>query len=151
MGNQIAIASAFVATTSVETNADSVRRIALADGTQVTLNRNSTFSYNAHRQGELSGEAYFKVAKDPEHPFVIYSDKLTVTVLGTEFNFSTRTNDSRSAVALYSGSVRIDARYEEYALSPGEEFALDHTTGLADVRDFDIEAEPDWSRPRRRD
>jgi ferric-dicitrate binding protein FerR (iron transport regulator) len=138
------IPAAFVATATVEAQADSVRHINLADGTMVVLNRNSTFAYNDHREGELTGEAWFNVAKDPEHPFVIRSNKLTVTVLGTEFSFSTLAGNERSAVALYSGSVRIEAKEKEYRLIPGEAFTLDHSTDVAEIHDFDIEMEPNW-------
>ncbi len=106
--DDITITKRFVATATLETQADSIRHIVLSDGTEVILNRNSTFSYNDHREGELTGEAYFKVAKDPEHPFVIHSEELTVTVLGTEFNFRAHSGEEVSTLTLYEGTVQLN-------------------------------------------
>jgi ferric-dicitrate binding protein FerR (iron transport regulator) len=139
------VAAPFVAEHSVAARADSIRHITLADGTEVTLNRGASFSYNDDRECELSGEAWFKVAKDPRHPFVIHSEHLTVTVLGTEFNFDTGAAQGISRLSLYGGRVRLDypAGTREMA-GAGHEFSLDHATAKADVRDFDREQKPLW-------
>jgi ferric-dicitrate binding protein FerR (iron transport regulator) len=133
----------YVATESIFAGQDSIRHITLSDGTRVTLNRNSTLSYNENREAMLSGEAYFKVAKDSEHPFVIHSDKLKVTVLGTEFNF--RADAEKSILSLYEGSVLLDYAAGSRRLdAAGKEFSLDNTTGQAVVHNFDISVEPEW-------
>ncbi|MDR2894143.1 MAG: FecR domain-containing protein [Alistipes sp.] len=139
----------FAATTSVRASTDSIRHITLADGTRVTLNRSSTFAYNDHREGELTGEAYFRIAPDAEHPFVIHSERLTVTVLGTEFNMNTRTPEDRSTLSLYEGTVELsyDTGGDTATRRLGEagrQFTLDHATDMVDIRDFDIAVEPDW-------
>ncbi len=125
---------------------DSVRRIVLPDGTKVMLNRNSTFSYNDNREAELIGEAWFNVAKDPDHPFTIHSDHLTVTVLGTEFNFCTQAEDGRSTLSLYSGVVELGhASGVDRLDTAGREFTFDPATERTDIRDFDMSAGvPEW-------
>jgi hypothetical protein len=140
-GNQ----ATFVATVTIEAQADSLRHIVLPDGTEVTLNRHTTFAYNDHRECELSGEAYFKVAKDADHPFVIYSDKVTATVLGTEFNFNTQTENKQSTLSLYSGVVQLDYAAGTQRLDrAGSELTLDRTTEVANVNDFDAGVLPHW-------
>jgi ferric-dicitrate binding protein FerR (iron transport regulator) len=138
-------AAAFVPSVKVEPHADSVRHIILPDGTEVTLNRGATFAYNDHREGELKGEAYFKVAKDPEHPFVIHSEHVKIRVLGTEFHFNTHCEEGMSRLALYNGAVELDHAQGMHRLdAAGKEFRLDHATQVAAIEDFDCTALPEW-------
>ena len=51
-------------------------RVALPDGTIVTLHKNAKLSYNQYfsssaRTVNLDGEAYFDVVSDPDNPFVV--------------------------------------------------------------------------------
>lgn len=132
---------AFVASQTVTAQADAIREITLADGTRVTLNRGSTFSYNDHREGELTGEAYFRVAKDPTHPFVIYSDNLKIAVLGTEFDF----NADASILSLYEGTVELGYAAGTQRLDgAGHRFTLDHTNMMVELSDFDVNIMPEW-------
>ncbi|MDR2938672.1 MAG: FecR family protein [Prevotellaceae bacterium] len=136
---------AFVATNPVDVKTNSVRHVTLPDGTRVTLNRNSIFIYTGNREGRLVGEAYFNVAKDSENPFVIHSDKLKVTVLGTEFNLNTQAK-IQSTLSLYKGRVQVDyALGTEYLNIPGCKFALDRTTKLASVSKFNSKVQPEWA------
>ena len=63
----------------------------LADGTKVWLNADSKLrfpvSFTAERREVyLEGEAYFEVAKDSEHPFIVHISRGAIEVLGTGFN-----------------------------------------------------------------
>lgn len=67
--------------------------VQLADGTIVFLNYGSKLKYPQKFWGKtrnvvLSGEAYFKVAHNPQKPFVVNAGKLKIAALGTEFNVS---------------------------------------------------------------
>ncbi len=142
---RLVAAAAFVPLQRVEPHADSVRHITLADGTQVTLNKNATFAYNDARECELKGEAWFKVAKDSARPFVIHSEHITAKVLGTEFHFSTHSNDGSSSIALYDGAVELVHAAGTHRLeAPGQEFTFHHDTRTHTIRDFDHTAKPDW-------
>jgi ferric-dicitrate binding protein FerR (iron transport regulator) len=138
-------AATFVGTETIPAQADSIRHVTLPDGTEVTLNRNAMFAYNDHREAELSGEAYFKVAENPGQPFTIYSDRLKVTITGTEFNLNTRAEEGVSRLSLYEGSVRLDYAMETLVMdTPGNEFTLDHKTAETSVRKLDVEQRPQW-------
>ncbi len=144
-GGGVVPKAVFVASQSVAAHPDSIRNIILADGTEVTLNRNSTLAYNENREAELSGEAYFKVAENPEHPFVIHSDHLAVTVLGTEFNFKADAESGNSTLSLFEGVVQLDNEAGSFRLDEGgREFTFDHATGVADIHDFDHTRKPQW-------
>ena len=65
--------------------------LTLSDGTRVWMNADSRLEFpeqfsGSRRTVRLYGEAYFEVAKDRRHPFVVETDFLTTTVLGTSFN-----------------------------------------------------------------
>ncbi len=83
----------------------------LNDGSEVVLNSGSTLKYNPdfgdhEREIFLEGEAYFKVAHDKMHPFVVRSGSIETTALGTEFNVRAYRNDDVS-VALTKGKVSV--------------------------------------------
>lgn len=87
--------------------------IQLSDGTNVHLNAGTSLKYPVKflngqtRQVFLKGEAYFNVAKDAKHPFIVNSDAINVQVLGTEFNFSSYPEDLETGVVLVEGSVNL--------------------------------------------
>jgi len=64
----------------------------LPDSSEIWLNSGSSISYPENlkhamiRTVKLKGEAFFKVKRDPAHPFVVKSLNLQTRVLGTSFN-----------------------------------------------------------------
>ncbi len=87
--------------------------VTLADGTKVWLNSGSrlhfpvSFDNQEQRKVELSGEAFFEVAHNPEVPFVVNAGELDVKVLGTSFNVSAYTEYDKLTVALLEGKVSL--------------------------------------------
>lgn len=87
-------------------------QITLSDGSHVWLNAETTLKYpekfnGAIREVFLSGEAYFEVEKDKEHPFTIHSGNLTTTVLGTSFNIRAYPGGDNLEVAVITGKVSV--------------------------------------------
>ncbi len=77
--------------------------VRLPDGSRITLNRNTKLTYyeafKGNRSLELTGEAFFEVEKDKEHPFIVNTSAGTVRVLGTSFNVdATRVKEMRLTV-----------------------------------------------------
>jgi len=101
---------------SVETIAnqtDSLQAVYLKDSTLVQLYPHSVLSFNAaynqtDRQLLLLGIAGFKVHKDPQKPFTVHTDHLSVKAIGTEFRVSNRQRDSIESVWLEEGVVQVD-------------------------------------------
>ncbi|MGK4568546.1 FecR family protein [Flavobacterium sp. 3HN19-14] len=85
----------------------------MSDGTVIHLNSGTTLRYpvkfiaGENRQVFLDGEAYFDVAKDKAHPFIVNADKLNVRVLGTHFNVTNYPEDDQTDVVLVEGSVGL--------------------------------------------
>lgn len=87
-------------------------QVRLADGSSVWLNSQSSITYSPSfkargREVEISGEAYFEVAKDPTRKFVVKSKKMTTEVLGTHFDMRAYEDEAVSKVTLIEGSVKI--------------------------------------------
>lgn len=88
--------------------------VILSDGTNVWLNARTELTYPAtftgQRKVELNGEAYFEVAKDTAHPFVIHTRKHDLHVLGTTLNVEAYADREEFAAALIEGAVKVTER-----------------------------------------
>ncbi|WP_380786242.1 FecR family protein [Sphingomonas sp. R86521] len=86
------------------------RDITLSDGTLMTLDADSAVRVSApgatRRVAIDRGQAFFQVAHDAAHPFVVSAAGNSVTALGTQF--AVRTASDRVVVNLVEGSVRVD-------------------------------------------
>ncbi|AXY74772.1 FecR family protein [Paraflavitalea soli] len=117
-------------------------QLKLTDGTKVWLNASSELLYPAvfgegPRTVELTGEAYFEVAKDPAKPFKVKYNGNLIKVLGTHFMVNAYKKDS-SYTALAEGKIRVSRGEEQYVLRPGQR-ALTYkeklTVSAVDIRD----------------
>lgn len=89
-------------------------QISLPDGTQVWLNASSVLKFpsafsSAERRVELSGEAYFEVAKNPHQPFKVTTSQQLVEVLGTHFNINSYHNEAATKTVLFEGAVKVSS------------------------------------------
>lgn len=105
--------------------------INLADGSTVVLNEGATLRYapDEIRRVELTGEAYFSIAKQPATGarFEVVTADLTVTVLGTEFNVEALLD--KTTVYLDEGKVQLALNagpVAELDMVPGELVAYSH-------------------------
>ncbi|RZK73933.1 MAG: DUF4974 domain-containing protein, partial [Pedobacter sp.] len=99
-------------------------KLTLADGTKVWLNAASSLSYPSHFSGderlvELTGEAYFEVAKNDRMPFKVKVRNTEVRVLGTHFNVSSYAEDGPVRTVLLEGSVQLAYLGNQKLLKPG--------------------------------
>ncbi|MCG2615328.1 FecR domain-containing protein [Terrimonas sp. NA20] len=102
-------------------------RLQLEDGTRVWLNAASSLKYPASftgsdRRVEITGEAYFEVAKDQKRPFhVKLNDQTEIEVLGTQFNVNAYANEGSINTTLLEGSVQINNRNGKTRIVPGQQ------------------------------
>lgn len=89
-----------------------LRRLALRDGTQVTLGPDSAirsrFGDRYRRVELLAGMAFFDVAPDTARPFQVTTGDLVVTALGTAFDVSS--DAGYLAVSVDHGAVGVKVR-----------------------------------------
>jgi transmembrane sensor len=102
---------------------DNTRVDTLPDGSVITLNKNTRLDYPAAFTGhtrnvQLNGEAFFNVKHDPDKPFVIKVNDVSITVLGTSFNVNSR--DGKTEVIVETGMVSVQKNDEKVTLHAGE-------------------------------
>lgn len=122
-------------------------RMVLADGTAVWLNAASSITYpsgfrGAERVVSMTGEAYFEVAHDAGHPFLIEQGDLRVRVFGTRFNLRAYDDRGRRQITLLEGSVQVRLGSRSGMLEPGQQAEVD--PGRLTVRPADTESVMAW-------
>ncbi len=112
-----------------------VQTITLADGTQVWLNAESSLRYpvafsGKERKVEITGEAYFEVAKNANMPFYVTANEVSVKVLGTHFNVNAYGDENTLKVTLLEGLVNVSKGMANLKLTPGQQAAIGKTIAL---------------------
>ncbi|NII25943.1 DUF4974 domain-containing protein [Pseudoflavitalea sp. X16] len=123
-------------------------KIVLSDGTEVWLNAETRLRFPfrfalASREVYVEGEAYFKVAKDARHPFIVHTPLTQVKVTGTAFNVNTY-QAGNVTTSLVEGKVTTQSKDgKNAALEPGMEAG--YTTGKGfTTGSFDEEEVLSW-------
>ena len=117
-------------------------RLVLPDGSMVWLNSDSELKFPMNFAGErrkvfLKGEAYFQVAKDKEHPFVVVTGEAEVEALGTSFNIYSYEEENRIETTLVEGAVRFAVADQTVILMPGEQGVVG-TDGNLEKKKVDV-------------
>ena len=131
----------------VTTKPGSKTHIRLPDGSAVWLNASSDLTYGEDfgkelREVNLTGEAFFDVAKDPEHPFIIHTKVVDVKVLGTAFNVKSYPNDANTETSVLRGNVEVTVKNSEktkYYLKPNEKVIVANNVVRAEVATAHLE------------
>ncbi len=88
--------------------------VTLVDGTWITMAPASRVRLAAGygrgaRRVELEGEAYFAVAHDPAHPFVVRAHGAAAQDVGTAFDVRAYPEDPRARIVVTEGAVAVSA------------------------------------------
>jgi transmembrane sensor len=102
--------------------------IRLPDGSKIVLEPASQISYVKNFAGKsrvvyLAGAAFFDVTKNPEKPFLVYSNELVTKVLGTRFRIQAFDKEKNIVVSVRTGRVTV---YEHHPARNADP----ETTGL---------------------
>lgn len=124
--------------------------VVLPDQTKVWLNNQSSLKYPTAFSGqdrtvELSGEAYFEVAKNPAMPFTVkLPDAMRIEVLGTHFNVMAYGDEPDKKTTLLAGSVKVIKGSIHTILRPGEQAQVNRGGELKTVKDPDANGAIAW-------
>lgn len=130
-----------------------VFEVELSDGTLVHLNSGTKIRYpvkflnTGKREVFIEGEAYFRVAKDKDRPFIVHADEVAVEVLGTMFNMSSYNEDPEINTVLVEGSVRMSndmTPNDHVVLKPGTKGSWHKSDHNIYVEEVDIESHTSW-------
>jgi ferric-dicitrate binding protein FerR (iron transport regulator) len=124
-------------------------QITLSDGSKVWLNAASSMRYpvsfsNHERRVEITGEAYFDIAKDPSRPFNVKINDMEVQVLGTRFNINGYDDEASIRTTLLEGKIKISTPAEEKNISPGQQVAFRSGRKLMISSDVNLEETVAW-------
>ncbi|HWZ36464.1 MAG TPA: FecR family protein [Mucilaginibacter sp.] len=155
MGNQLSYRSTDEKNGVVAYNTVTIPRggkyqqIILADGTRVWLNTASslrfpTFFGGKERDVELTGEAYFEVAKNKKKPFNVITANQHIKVLGTHFNVNAYADESVTKTTLLEGSVKLYSGDKSIRIAPGQQSVLEVQKGFKINNGLDLDEVMAW-------
>lgn len=126
----------------------------LPDGTRVWLNSGTSLnfpsSFSEHtRNVKLLGEAFFDVAKDENHPFIVDLGKVNIEVVGTRFNVVNYEQEEKTEIVLASGKVKLFEKIENKSkvvseMEPGQQAVFLKSGQTISTMSVDIEKYTSW-------
>lgn len=138
----------------VRTQSGMITSFRLPDSTIVYLNSGSVLKYPSAFTGDirevsLNGEAYFEVAKDPEHKFIVSTPwKSKVEVLGTHFNLEAFDNMNEVITTLIEGKVEFvyekDGQGHKTLMQPGQKVIYNNKSGQIQSFNTNGKSELSW-------
>jgi ferric-dicitrate binding protein FerR (iron transport regulator) len=104
--------------TIVATKEGEKARIILSDSSVVILNSDSRVQYVGNynltdRRVNLSGEAFFDISTNPEVPFIVQLENMSISATGTRFNVFSFKNENRVETTLEEGSIQVSVKGKE--------------------------------------
>lgn len=126
-GNTLTTENDNLAYTIIKNPSTKIKSVFLPDSSVVDLEPNAELKYSKdfknNRLLKLTGEAFFKVQKDAEHPFSVSCQETKTTVLGTSFTINGNIEDAVE-VNLFEGKVQmtVSGNDTDWILTPGERF-----------------------------
>lgn len=122
--------------------------IRLPDQSMVILNSLSTIKFDTDfgktkRSVHLEGEGYFEVKPDKDRPFVVHTQEVRTTALGTAFNINSR--NGQVTVALTEGKVSVAHDEDKLILNPLQMALLDNSNqSILKLSSFDLRQVTAW-------
>ncbi|WP_195532199.1 FecR family protein [Bacteroides finegoldii] len=122
----------FIVTTN---NSGIVQNVTLPDGTTIKLNNSSRVIYperfSKHsREVFLEGEAYFDVAHDKHHPFIVRAGELKIKVLGTKFTINASSQMPQITATLLEGSIDVGNEKQHMLMKPNQQLTYNVNSGI---------------------
>lgn len=143
----------------INTGYQSMDSVKLADGTKVMLGAGSRLTYpetfsDSKRELVLSGQAFFDVASDKKHPFVVKTSNMDITALGTSFEVFSYDGDKEAETILLTGKVKVEVPDDKalkgkiYIMTPDEKLTYSKTKGVSLAR-IDADTYSGWRKGKR--
>jgi transmembrane sensor len=133
-------------------------QLVLPDGSKVWLNAASSVHYPSafkgnNRQVDITGEAYFEIAKDADRPFIVRVSSTAgaqelVKVLGTQFNINAYDDEPVVRTTLLEGAVRVEKGTATATLKPGQQASLTDAGKLYVTDNVNVEEAVAWKNGR---
>ena len=128
---------------------NSVSSFELPDGTEISLNKNSTLSYSSSygekvREVSLEGEGYFSVMKDKTKAFVVDLNGSKISVLGTVFNVKNYSKENVTTATLVEGSIRFETPEQQILLKPDQQLVFNKSENQIGIENVSTDLITAW-------
>ncbi len=128
----------------------------LPDSSEVWLNSGSKLEFAAQmaslksRNVKLTGQGYFHVKRNEEHPFIVETSELNIKVLGTMFDVSDYSDEPTFSTTLEHGSIALlNTKGKEITrLQPGQRAVLDKESNELTVDNVNTRYTTSWKDGR---
>ncbi|MDR1402864.1 MAG: FecR domain-containing protein [Tannerellaceae bacterium] len=129
--------------------------LTLPEGSTVALNSDSKIICRADfnrrdRALTLEGEAYFDVTHNPEKPFIVTCEQISVRVLGTRFGIKTYGNEDHISIVLNAGKIRLTTPKETIEMKPDDRIVYNKRTQTAICEKVNADDYTGWRQNRLR-
>jgi transmembrane sensor len=127
-------------------------QLSLPDGSKVWLNAASSIRYPTAfseklRRVEITGEAYFEIAKNEKVPFIVqFNNGSEVKVLGTHFNIKAYADEQEIKTTLLEGSIIITHGQKNSLLKPGNQAQINREGIIKVTLNADTEEAVAWKK-----
>lgn len=128
--------------------------VTLPDKSKVWLNADASIRFptafvGPQRRVEITGEAYFEVAKNADQPFIVTTGGIEIKVLGTHFNIRNYSDDAAIKTTLLEGSVQVNNTEDnkKVVLKPTQQAAISSKSAESHkimVQTVDVESVVAW-------
>jgi ferric-dicitrate binding protein FerR (iron transport regulator) len=128
--------------------------LSLPDGSDITLNGGSKLRYPQKFEAQirdvyLEGEAFFNIVHDSSKPFIVHTNNISTTVLGTKFDVRAFSNSDEISVSLVEGKVKVTNKEKNgikgnIVLKPSQKLVYNSTNDVSEVKGFDYLQEVGW-------
>lgn len=142
----------------VSAGRQSMESFYLPDGSHVSLNAGGRLTYPESFDGErrevsLSGQAFFEVHHDLEHPFIVKTKSMDIKALGTAFEVFCVDSLSYAEMILAEGAVEVSTKKERekgdvLLVKPDEKLAY-VMGGKAEIMQVNADQYSSWRREGR--
>jgi transmembrane sensor len=124
-------------------------QLTLTDGTKIWLNTAASITYPAafsgnQRKVQITGEAYFEVAKDATRKFYVSANGIETEVLGTHFNINAYEDETNVKITLLEGSINVSAPGNLQRLAPGQQAQWENKGTIKVLNDVDTDEVMAW-------
>jgi len=133
------------------TNAGQQKVLTLSDGTKIRLNEQSSLRIPRQfgvkdRKVKLKGEAYFQVAHDKGHPFIIEANGATIKDLDTQFDVKADSAAGKVQVAVIRGRVLLKKEQKDSTGRTASAILTRNHLGILQLSDSQITIEKGGAR-----
>jgi ferric-dicitrate binding protein FerR (iron transport regulator) len=125
-----------------------LKQVNLADGSTVNMRAASRLTvaknFNKRKRNlELTGEAFFDVAKDKKREFTVKTEQMKITVLGTSFVIRSFATEETSLVTVNSGKVKVDVTIDgskkTYTITPNQQLVYNKSLNKVSISEVNSE------------